>query len=95
MAYFAAIAAGSGVPLFTRTRGDLPPVRNRPKIDSLSRNPPFFRFSQLPYPKLASLNGAHFFSSSLAAELRSCTNGGVKTVWKTFHDKSVYCILYC
>ncbi|CAI8033258.1 Protein fuzzy homolog [Geodia barretti] len=63
MAYLAAIAAGSGVPLFTRTKGDLPP---------------------LAYPKLASLNGAHFFSSSLEAQLRSCTSGGVKTVWKTF-----------
>ena len=45
---------------------------------------------QLPYPKLASLNGAHFFASSLKAELRSCTNGGAKTVWKTFYDRYTY-----
>ena len=62
------------------------PVTSQPSREPLAT---CFYYSalQLPYPKLASLNGAHFFANSLEAELKSCTNGGAKTVWKSYYDR--------
>eukprot|EP00731_Ephydatia_muelleri_P006406 Em0003g654a len=65
MAYLAAITAETGVPLFVRTTGNLPP---------------------LSFPVVGSLNGVHLFASNLKTSLLSCTNDGVKVVWKCFYQ---------
>ncbi|ESO95322.1 hypothetical protein LOTGIDRAFT_117207 [Lottia gigantea] len=67
-AYLVCLTSGGGIPLFTRSKGDLKPV------SSLS----------LPFPVIGSLNAVHMFASNHGAELRSTTTDGSKVVWKDY-----------
>ncbi|KAL5502604.1 hypothetical protein EMCRGX_G009405 [Ephydatia muelleri] len=40
----------------------------------------------LSFPVVGSLNGVHLFASNLKTSLLSCTNDGVKVVWKCFYQ---------
>ena len=92
MAYLAAVSAGSGVPLFIRTRGDVPQVSREWSINGTRMIVITWSFTpQLSFPVVAALNGAHFFTSNASCTLRSCCSGDVRTAWKCFSDWWAHC----